>query len=74
MPAGGPNVTRDPKLVGPQPGASSLADSGVQPNVAAESPGQPVPTHSFVSNVLLHTSRLTVAPRTLRGRDGEGCS
>lgn len=67
MPAGGANVTRDPKLAGPQPGASSPADASVQPNVAAALPGQPGPTHSFVSNVLLHTSRLTVAPPTLRG-------
>ena len=65
VPPGGAKATRDPKLSGPQPGASSSEDSGVQPNVAAAPPGQPVPTHSFVSNVLLHTSRLTVVPAML---------
>ena len=67
VPAGGVKLTRDPKLSTPQPGASSSADAGVQPNVAAALPGQPVPTHSFVSNVLLHTSTLTVVPLVLRG-------
>ena len=68
VPAGGVKLTRDPKLSTPQPGASSSTDADVQPNVAAAPPGQPVPTHSFVSNVLSHTSTLTVVPLALHGR------
>ena len=68
VPAGGAKLTRDPKLSTPQSGASSSTDAGVQPNVAAVPPGQPVPTHSFVSNALSHTSILKVVPLALHGR------
>ena len=59
------NVTREPKLAGPQPTASSLDVADEQAKAAP--PGQPVPTQSFVSKVDVHVSIVRLKPSGLRG-------
>ena len=58
-------VTEEPRPRKPQPGVSSLEEEAVQPKVRLE-PGHPLPTHSCVSNTLMHVVTVSGNPRGLR--------